>query len=153
MIEATQYPMAFDDLEKGSIISADEVERITGFTRCQTAHGMAVMKLVNQIVERLEERELYVMVRQEKGALHILDDPNGSAHAYCEFLRHARGCGRNIRRMGKVDVSKLSGSESRDHENRLMVAVSGYAGLRKGMSRARLELKNPPVVPGLPTAK
>lgn len=151
MIEATQYPMAFDDLEKGSVISAEEVERITGFTRCQTAHGMAVMKLVNQIVERLEERELYVIVRQEKGALHVLDDPNGSAHAYGEYLRHARGCGRNLRRMGKVDVNRLSNTEARDHENRLMIAARGYAGLRNGMQSARLELKNPPAPPGLIT--
>ena len=149
MNEATPYPMDFDVLEKGSVISAEDVERITGFTRAESAHGMAIMRLCTLIQDRLAERDLFVITKQSKGAIHVLDDPDASAHAFGEANRHMRGYHRNTRRLGTVDVSRLSETQKRDHENRIMIAARVSRAMRKELSSAKLELKNPPAAPGL----
>lgn len=149
MNEATPYPMDFDVLEKGSVISAEEVERITGLTRAESAHGMAIMRLSGLIQQRLADRELFVITKQSKGAIHVLEDPDASAHAFAEANRHMRGYHRNARRLGTIDVSRLSDIEKRDHENRVMIAARVSRAMRKELSSVRLELRNPPQAPGL----
>jgi len=138
MIEATRYPIDYNALEKGSTISVDELERITGKKASSYAFALAVLGFVQDLQERLEDRGLECIVVQQKRGLRILTDIEATEYAYAEFEKHSRAMGRNLRRQLKVDHSGFDEKQKGDHDRRLHKMSFIYSAVKK----ARREVKH-----------
>lgn len=137
-METKIYPIDYDALEKGSTISVDELERITGKKSSSYAFALAVLGFVQKLQERLEDRGMECIVVQQKRGLRILTDIEATEYAYAEFEKHSRAMGRNLRRQLSVDPSGFNDTQKEDHDRR----VHRMGFIYSAVKRARREVKH-----------
>jgi len=122
--EAKPYPMDFDAMEKGDVISVAELERITGLKSGTSAYDFAVLKLRGLIQCEQQARGRYVVIASHKGTLRILLDKE--ATTYLDTTRrHLCGrLGRAHRQLTAVDTAGFSQDELVDHTHNVIRSAS-----------------------------
>lgn len=148
----TPYPMDFDALQKGDYITPEVIENITGEDRYTQAYSMAILRFGQTVVERLADRTppLYVVVKQEKSGLRILDDESASSYTFGEAERALKMMKRNYGRMTRcVDPTEFNDGTKRMHENRIMITSAMIRGAMDSRKEALLIVKKRPEIPQL----
>lgn len=115
----TRYPIDFDALKKGDVISVEALIRITGLKPNEDGYPWAVMQLRSRIEEELEVRGYPVTLAQIKGDLHILEDAEASSYNWSTHNKAIRGLYKSYRRNRSVDISALDEDQKRQHSKRL----------------------------------
>ncbi len=144
MIDATVYPIDYDALEKGSVISVEELEHITSKKANTYAFGLAVLAFSQKLQERLEERGLDCVIAQEKRGIKILTDIEASQYSNAEFNKHVRGMSRNLKRILSVDTSEFDSDQRVLHDARTNRMSFIHAATRKARREVKhIEVKKP----------
>lgn len=145
----TRYPLDFDALDKGSVITREQVAEISGVPPDDQRFGFAVLHLRQRIEQELAARGRVLTLKTEDGGIRVLTD--GEASQY-----NAEAINKGIAKMYRahvrnmhVDAGLLNEKERRTHERRLEVG-GRYV---QAITQTRAELKCSPVrrsLPGLP---
>ena len=139
-------PLDFDDLTKGSVITEKEIVEVTGIAADDPQFPLARLGLMAKIERAMLERDNPASVRQDKGSIRILTDPEAAAYQPREFARHTRGLRRSLRRLGQVNGSNLSDVEREQMEvdmtrmGRIYGAVKNEQKALAAEKRRRMEL-------------
>lgn len=149
MTDATPYPLDFDALDKGSVITQDEIEEAVGLKADENykAFRLATLGLYIQIERELRRRGLNVTLAQRGESIHILTDAQASEANQVRFARGLVGLARHHRRMGGVDMEELTDAQRAAHERNVLfqgMYITAIGGARKELSaQARKEIKGP----------
>ena len=144
-----KYPLDFDALKKGDVISVEQQEDIFKIKAANDAFAFKSLALRQRIEKELALRGLPVTVRHDHGALVICTDPDASAYNDRMRGKTLRAFGRAHRRNLAVDRSKLDspGLETHDRKNGIYGAVLAAAlKVRRRMVLKAAERQTP----GLP---
>jgi hypothetical protein len=148
-MKTTEYPIATDELQKGDVITIDELESATEARRDSPRFWAAVLRVSDYIAARFRDRGEIVTIRQDGGALRILTDEEATVYneraAECGLAKMGRAL---VRQMG-VDVRNLTEGQRRDHERRLLVQSKTLQAARAGRRAALQPAKYERTVPAL----
>lgn len=147
----TQWPIALESLGKGSVVSVGEIEKAYGVRQGTDLYQRACLKL-RDVIEKwfARTRGEIVTVRQDHGALLVLDDEGASQHNPRQFAAALQKARRAHMRNLAVDTTKLPGEQVTRHLRTL--EVDGKT-LQAATSVRRRELRPTPTKrdrPGLP---
>lgn len=149
MSDVQKYPLDFDAIKKGDVISVVQQEDIFKVKEGHNEFVFQSLGLKQQIEKELALRGLPVTVRHDHGALLICTDPDASEYNDKMRARMLRRCGRAHRRNLAVDRSKLDAPalEQHDRKNGVYGAMLAAAmKVRRRMVLAPAERSTP----GLP---
>ena len=132
----SRYPMDFDDLQKGDIITVQELERLTGKKFGTNEFAFKALSLQAQISDATG---FTVKIRNGE-ELHILTDEEASKHNHNEFQRHKKGMFRRNRLMGLVDMNALSETMRAEHERKL-IKQGQLLQAMSGAKKQKIEVK------------
>lgn len=119
MAKMFKHPLDFDNLEKGSIIEIEEVEKIIGHKKGTEKYSMGCYQLQIHIRREMRNRGKPVTVKHVKGALHILTDEEavdywenreGLALGQVFFVHQSRM---------EIDRSNLDDQKRKHHDSEL----------------------------------
>lgn len=114
-IDLTVLPL--NRLEKGSVITAQQVEDATGVSRHTRGYDLAILKLAEKVDAYLRgERGLCATIVSERDCLRLLTDPEASAYQAAAFRQSMRRMARADRRLREVDEAALSSREREAHD-------------------------------------
>ena len=118
-METTEkYPVDFDKLQKGSVITADTLTALFKVDRNHTRYNLECMQLVESIRTSLQERGLSASVCLRKGAIYILEDGMASEHERKQGRLAVRRVRRAFRRLVEnVDIRNLTPEQLKAHDN------------------------------------
>jgi len=136
MEKTTAYPMDFDQLEKGSVITAEQLEQITGFDRKEAGFSLAVMRFSGRVTREMGARGIDVVTRVKKNKLHILEDDEASTYTAERGKIFYRGMCRSLRRMAYIDQANLGDKQRKRHERAVHILGHMVLGARKGRGKA-----------------
>ena len=147
----TQWPLPLAPLQKGSVVSVGEIEKAFSERFGTTGYQHAALRL-KEIIERYfaRDRGVVVTVRQERGALVILDDSAASDHNPREVVRGLAKAKRAHARNMAVDTRGFEADKVAKHRRQL--EVDGKT-LQAATSVRRRELRPEPHVRRLPGVK
>jgi hypothetical protein len=135
-MESTEYPIQTDDLSKGSVITADELERATGVRRDSDRYRLGLLKVRDYITERFRDRGEIITVKQEGDTLRILTDAEATEYNERSAEQGLAKMGRALVRQVGVDVRNLTDAQRRDHERRLLIQSKTLQAARAGRRAA-----------------
>lgn len=146
--QATPFPLDFDALNKGDVISEDRLESITSEKRGTKEYQFKTMSLADRIERELAERGLsaYAVVRREQ--IRILTDDEAKEHTEHLGLQAVRKLFRAFRKGAAVDTTGFTIDQKQEHERQILM-LGRYAAAIK---QVRRELTVEPTtrnVPGL----
>ena len=134
---AHQHPIDFDALNKGDIITAEQIERIYQVRQGTNDYRFAMQRLRDEI-ER--ERADLVTCCDQNNVL-ICSDQKADEVLWQRHRLAVRSIGRNVRRRHRIDMSKLDTEGAARAEHRGRVAASSYAALLKEQRRVAREAR------------
>lgn len=125
------HPLNFDALQKGDIISAEQIESITQCQRSHRSYQLRVLALKEQIQRELRDRGRVVTIACRKDALHILTDAEAAEYNERAMGEYFRRAGRALYRKIHVDQSQLTDEERKVHQRQIEVRNRQMQALRK----------------------
>lgn len=135
------YPLDFDALSKGEVVSEERIREIYK-TTTEQEQAFACLNLIGQI-ER-ERPDLYPVTK--KGSVVILTDQEAHEHSVNRHTKLVGDMRRNARRRTRIDASEFSDAEKRmvEHWDVQTAAQSMEAARRlKASKREALLLAAP----------
>lgn len=153
MTDARRTPLDFDSLDKGSVVTREEIECIYNCKFGTTEYSIRAMKLAETIEKELEARNLYVTVKQENGALVILDDTTASRYNAGQAMLAFSRMARRHHKLQQVDVAKLTDEDRTRHARGIMVIGTMLLAARKAKREALKALPHIRNTPELVTIK
>lgn len=147
MNDATQFPIDFDALEKGSYIPPETLEHVFQVGRDMGAYSLKIVGMCNEIMRQLSDRGIDVVAKRHKSGIKILNDVEASAYTYQEAQLAMLKYRRNLTRALAVDRSQLDDKSQATHDGRLLVMSRVYhaaAGAKKE-ARKLISTKSPDV--------
>lgn len=137
MTDAQRWPIDFDELEKGSTIGPEVIEKAFNVERGSREYRLKVMALREDIEEHFTGRGILVWVKSEGDSLIVLTDE--AAQPYLDNLGDSL-----LRRFGKVqlvnrglDPTQMTEDTRRAHES----SVVRNSRLLQALHAERLKLK------------
>lgn len=129
-MDAKRWPIDFESLKKGDVITADELERIFKATPGSKTYLFRMMSLKEKI--EVERRKLHdpIVVKECNNELHLLTDEQAVDYTDRECEMAKRRYGRNLKRMMSVDRSKLRGETDKRHLRNIEVRSRGYQAMQ-----------------------
>lgn len=143
------YPLDFDALNKGDVVTADRLEQITSEKRGTKDYQFKVMALAQRVETELAERGLSVIAVVRREQIRILTDEEASEHTERLGEHAVKKLHRGFRKSAAVDTSGFTEEQQADHQRRLL-RLGRYVAAIKA---ARKELTVEPTVrtvPGIP---
>ena len=135
--ESSAYPLDFDALGKGSVISADEVSAAIGLPRHDRRFPLRAMRLADSITSALAGRGLRVIVRSERDALRILTDEEAVEYTERGFVESMRLAARRHVQARSIDAANLSDTSRSKLDRSLIVQAAQLSAA----TAARRQLK------------
>jgi len=142
-ITPTVWPLDTSALVKGSTISVNELEQITGRTRGTSAFQLDTIQIVSYIRSQLWARGLHAVVCTQKGAIRVLTD--SEALDYNQKL-HDQGLRRAQRGhlyQSHVDVTGLSKEEVDELDRSLNIMGATIVAMATARRQARRMIASP----------
>jgi hypothetical protein len=130
----------FAALEKGSVISAQQIVQATGIGTDSRWFPMGALQ-VREAIERYfrEERGLVVSMAQKGDDLRILTDSEASSTESKRFHGFRRRMTKAHRRMVAVDHGQLSFDEQEKHRRELLIQGAYMAAMHAARRTIRAE--------------
>jgi hypothetical protein len=117
-----QYPLDFDALQKGDVISVEQIENIFGIKRTDRNFWAKTLNLRDRIAKEMIDRNRPVTVRTSQGALHICQDREATVYNHKRVGHAYRTMIKAHRRQLCVDVSDFTVEEKTEHDKRLLTS-------------------------------
>lgn len=159
------YPFDFNNLKKGDVISAQQIEDYTGVSRDTSKYGLAVLKVRTLIEIESQLRGQTLTLKQNNGELVVCMDEEASVENSRRCENGLRKYMRAHRRMCGVDVNNLSADRKPIHDRELIrqgrilgsiiraetkLATEGHKRTLPIMTKIPPPQATPPVVPPPP---
>lgn len=119
MTNVSKYPVDYDTLEQGDVISVDQIEALTQQRFGTIAYSMEAMKLQQRMMDDLRGVGKPWTIKNEKGALVVLTDEQASEYNDQRCRAQIRGFGRSLGRLRDCDNTNMSDDHRRSHERRV----------------------------------
>lgn len=132
------YPLDFDSLNKGDVLSIETLEHITGEKAGSDRYRFRCMALCKEICKEMEVRQNPVTARMKRDTIEILLDKESAHYNNWVFDKGRRTMRNALTRQAKVDVTKLSDDDRKTHDFNLLRNANTYQGLM----RARRQVPN-----------
>ena len=118
-----RFPLDFDAIEKGDVISQEEVEEIVGMEKEKDPEKFNLLRLqlIGQIIRELRDRDRFYTICQKRGSICILEDKEASPYNEKSINRGVHRMAQAQRRNLAVDTTKLTEKEQQAHSKRLLV--------------------------------
>lgn len=136
MIETNKYPVDFEAITKGDILTIEMLEKITAEKRESQKFIWKVLALQGQIMD-----ETGYTVKNDGGALVILTDEESSKYNDRMFYRFKRGMFNRHKLMQAVDVRQLSDTMRSEHERKIL-NQSRYISALKSPKKFEVKVDN-----------
>lgn len=111
-----KFPIDFEELSKGDLLSLEELEQITGKKHGTNEFSFQLLSLQ----QKISDATGFTVKIKDGQELHILTDEEATKHNHNEFQRHKRGMFRRHNLMLAVDIAQLSESSKTAHERKLL---------------------------------
>jgi len=125
-----QYPIEFRKLEKGQLLSCEEIEMATGRKRSDI-EGFRLAAL--SLRERIHQETRLVCKVTEQG-IYIMTDAEAATHTANRFEINRRGMTRQHVLGQRVDAATLS-SEARARHERAQLRQAGILAVMRGAAK------------------
>jgi hypothetical protein len=112
-----KYPLDFDAIVKGQVITQAELEQITGKRPGTDEYQFALLSLQQMI----QEKTSCTVKICSKVELKVLTDEEASQHNHKLFLQNVRGMRSRFELNTAVDMGELSEGQRAKHERNLVV--------------------------------
>jgi len=116
------YPLDFDALAKGDVISVEQLTKILGLKPDHPHFMLKVLSLKERIENELMDRGNPVTARIHHNAIHICTDLEASEYNAGMSEQGFRKMVRSHRRNLVVDTQLFKPEEKQSHERRLLVS-------------------------------
>jgi len=113
MEDVTKYPIDFESLEKGTIITREALEEIYGITPLSPEWPFRLMKLIADIKENAG-----MLCRQSRNCIVVMTDAEACDYTHDSFLRYGRRMGASSRNRALIDTSSFSAIDQAKFESR-----------------------------------
>lgn len=117
----SKFPLDYDLLEKGSIITVDTLTAIFNLPADDQRFKLKCLALTGEITRQLSERGIEATVCQCRGAIKVLTDSEATSYNERQGLLGRRKIKRSFRRLVNVDVANLTDKEREAHEKRILL--------------------------------
>jgi len=135
-MEATRYPVDYEALNKGDVLSQEQLEKITD-ERAGTPHfQLKVLALRAKIETAKEDMGEPVVLASHGNTLCVLTDREASERLNRHRKRAVRWLHRTVKRFVGVDVSDFSEDEVYAHNRRVEIAAKTLGGAVMGQGEA-----------------
>lgn len=128
---ARRYPLDFDAIRKGDVLTADVLEEIFGVARSRRAYSSRQVGLAKRIERELALRGRPATVRCVGPEVRVLLDGEASSRNGRLFVQYRRRMSRRHVKMVEVDVANLTPEERDRHGRALVVQAAQLCGLRE----------------------
>ncbi len=145
----TRWPLDYDSLDKGDMISVDRIEQITGTKHGTDAYTFSSLKLAKRIQSELHDRGRIWTVKSDRGALRILTDSEAAAYNHEIQVQDRRSMLRRFHLQQAVDTAQLTESDKQEHQRNLEIDGRFIQALLATRKELQLE-SSKRNVPGLP---
>lgn len=115
MNTVTKFPIDYESLEKGDVISIAKIEHITGKKYPTQEYDLAALQLRHEIEREMEDIGYPVVTRQKQGNILILKDNEAAEYTHNGFIQKLKGMGRFLDKQLQVDTNNLSSKEKKRH--------------------------------------
>lgn len=115
-----EYPIDYEKLQKGDVITAAVVHQITGLQPDDRKYGFAILKLCKEAEREMYERNKPATCRIVGSEIHVLSDAVALEHNADQFESGLRKARRSHRRLTWVDSQLLTDEEKKTLEQRLI---------------------------------
>jgi DNA-binding transcriptional MocR family regulator len=127
-----EYPFDTDNIGKGSVVTAAFVADAYGVKVGTQEHAFKMLDAARFIERRLGERGERVVVRQQRGDLHVLTDDAAIPYTAARFKSAISEAARAHVNGSKVDRSKVTSPELlKDHDRNQEVQGRMLAAARR----------------------
>ena len=132
-----KYPMDIDELELGSIITPETIERVMGVSRSEVKkYAIKKMNLAEFIRRQwLEDRGRRCVIKHRGDALHILPHESASRENPSRIRRAIQSWARSHRDNLDVDTAEFTAEQKERHHANLDRFGRGLAMAKKEMRR------------------
>jgi hypothetical protein len=135
--EASIYPIDVETLQKGQMITPQQVEHITGEIRGTNAYALKAMALAKDIERDRAMMGLPVVARARKLGIYIFPDAEASDYLHSEQKRARAKMGRDLRQQKTaVDRSALNEEQAKWHDHSILCNSRVYQVMRMEERRA-----------------
>jgi len=129
---AEKWPLDFEALQRGDILSAEECEKAVLLDRGDPTYWTKLLGLRDDVVDYFRAaRGDIVAVRILQDGLHILTHQEQAEYAPHLLRRHMRGVAKSVAIGAGVDLAVLSDESRQRHERFLHVSSFKLQQLRK----------------------
>jgi hypothetical protein len=144
-MEATRYPMDFEALQKGDVISSATIERITTVNpRDYRAWQIAVLNLQSIVTRELRKLDRDWVVCQKGNDLRILTDLEAKAYNARAQRAAIRKFAVSHRKNMAVDTSDFTAEERAEHHRQLAIGSRQLVAVRQARREVVRELSATP---------
>lgn len=127
----------FENLTKGYIIPAEEVELIVGVSRENAKYALRVMGLCSTIEKYFAiERSESVSVVQKDYNVVILSDEDAHYYHSAKFLIDLQKMERDVEKMKRIDVNNLPETMIDKHNRMINVMGATYTAAKSAFKQA-----------------
>ncbi len=148
-MDAQRYPLDYEALKKGDVISQEQLEHITGEQAGTQEFQLKVLGLREKIEGAKEDMGEPVVLASHENTLRVLTDLEASERLNGHRRRAVRLLRRTVRRFGAVDVTEFSGDELYTHNRRVEIAGKTLVGAMVGQREAAKALPHKRQTPRL----
>jgi len=115
----TRYPIDPDKVEKGMVITADEIEKALGVKRTEKDYPLRLLAFGKWLEMQKYNKGEPVRTKIEGDSVRVLVDNEASAYAERRFGQHIKGCLREFQHLSMVNTKALTDPERREHQRRI----------------------------------
>lgn len=149
-VKVERFPVDYEALQKGDVITVERLEKITGKSHGTVAHQLGVLQLMGQIERDMWAANKRVTLKLDKGAIVVCTDSEAAIKNARDFMLGLRKLSRSHVRNQFVDVSQLADDERAAHERKLEVEGKYLQAVASTRKEIRLQ-SHSRSTPGLPS--
>lgn len=146
--DATPFPIDFDALKKGDVISKDVIADFYGVEIGDRRYPLRAMAFSERICKEMERRGRPVIVTCENDDLRVLTDKEASLYMERRFKETRRAAVTLHARAIRIDTSNIDPDRCRQHDRMLIEHAAEIAAAASARRKVmRLRPTEPPKLP------
>lgn len=134
----TRFPIDYDALKKGDVITRDRLEQITGRKAGSKDYQLRLLSLQSQIEREMAHRGQPWTIKITKDEIRILTDPEASTYNHALQVQARCAMEKRYQLNSSVDVAQLTDDQRSQHER--MMEIDGKYLLAITSVRKQLKL-------------
>ena len=124
------FPFNYDELQKGTSISAERLEQIVGVPRTHKDYAFKVLAVKERIERELRDRGKVITIAIIRDSLELLPDEAAARYNKQQNRIGLRKVMRSHNRNMHVDVTQLTQEQREEHDKELLVTGQILSAVR-----------------------